>query len=192
MAGNQQLFFQHPSCFLIKKKEKRKKKHKKEAPWTNRSSIKLFSTSIPRGLLVYHNFQSHNPSSNSGPIAKIWGHMPGLSLPGMLHFLPLVRVESVAMGLPFLKGLALDPRHGSKIWDTLQGWVSSSQRACGQGGSPGTHGSWTLVSIFSSRRWTLLVTQSDIVILILLCYRKNCVSVLGGQWHGGVGPDGVF
>ena len=34
MAGNQQLFFQHPSCFLSPKKKKKKKKntHKKEDP----------------------------------------------------------------------------------------------------------------------------------------------------------------
>lgn len=42
MAGNQQLFFQHPSCFLILKREE-KNKCEKEAPWMNRSGIKLSS-----------------------------------------------------------------------------------------------------------------------------------------------------
>lgn len=163
MASNQQLFFQHPSCFLSPPKKKQKI-HIKRKLLEHIEVASKYPLLLFQGAFSTTIFSPHNPSSHSGPITKIWGCMPGPSLPGMLYFLPLV-----ARGYPFLQGLAQDPRHGSKVWDTLQGWVSSSQGVCGQGGSPGTHGSWTLVSISSSRRWTLLVTQSDIVILILLC-----------------------
>lgn len=53
---------------------------------------------------------SHNPSSHSGPITKIWGHMPRPSCPEMLHIFLLVR--AVCLWLTFSQRAC----SGSQTW----------------------------------------------------------------------------